>query len=96
MTTERPPLGPLTRIDRPGGLQPQLQRLERREVAQSQERRGRGQALLDRVVGRGPGVVGDVEERGQRRQADQLRLGQLDAVLGRELARPPPRPATAA
>ena len=36
--------------------------------------------------GRGAGVVGHVQERGQRGEADELGLGELDAVLGRELA----------
>ena len=40
---------------------------------------------------RGTGVVGDVEQRGQRREPDQLRLGEADAVLGRELADRLPR-----
>ena len=70
----------------PGGLEPQLERLHRREVAQPEEAGRGGQPRLDRVVARRAGVVGDGEERGQRREPDQLRLGELDAVLGGDVA----------
>ena len=38
------------------------------------------------ILARRPGVVGDREERRQRREADELRLGELDAILGGDLA----------
>ena len=72
--------------------------MQRREVAEPQDGRGGGRSRsLDRRRRVGaPGVVGDVEQRGERREPDQLRLGELDAVLGGELADASPRPARAA
>ena len=54
----------------------------RAEVPQPEERRGRRPAAPRPGARRDVGVVRDIEERRQRRQADQLRLEQLDAVLG--------------
>ena len=70
----------------PGGLEPELERLHRREVAQAQVGGRGGEPPLDRVVGGGAGAVGDGEERRQRRQPDELGLGEVDAVLGRDVA----------
>ena len=95
MTRNGPPL--TRRSGRPvRGLEPQLQGLHRREVAQPQVGGGARQPALDRVLGRRAGAVGDGEERGQRREADQLGFGELDAVLGGDVADACPRPATAA
>ena len=77
-----------------GGLEPQLQGLHRREVAQLEVGRRRRQPSLDRVLGRRAGAVGDGQEGGQRGEADELRFGQGDAILGGELADRCPRPAT--
>ena len=70
----------------PGGLQPELQRLHRREVAEPQVARRRREATLDRVLGRSTRTVRDGQERRQRRQADQLRFGEVDPILGGHVA----------
>src|SRR5450759_486136 len=63
-------------------FQPQLQGLHRREVAQLQEPGGTFQPLQLREPGRYTGVIRHVQQRPDRRQADKLGLGQVDAVLG--------------
>ena len=83
------PERPAAHRRRAGGarvLESQFERLHRREVAQSQEGGRGGQSSLDRVLGRRVDTVGDRQEGGQRRQADQLRLGEQHAVLGRDVA----------
>ena len=62
-----------------GGCQPQFERLERREVAQPEVARRRREAIVRGCAGRGSGPVRYGEERRQRRQADELRLHDLDA-----------------
>src|SRR6185503_7172575 len=83
-TPGRPRPGPTasSRDPRLGSRKPQLQRLQRAEVAQSQVVGGGGQPILDRRVGRCVHVVRDVEERRDRSEPDELRFEQLDPVLG--------------
>ena len=72
---------------RPGRSSRSSRACSRGEVAQSQERRGRGQrGARSGRSRRGAGAVRDGQEGRQRREADQLRLGQLDAVLGGDVA----------
>ena len=70
-----------------GGLESQLEGLQR---ARSRAAGGTPAAAASRrstgSLGRRAGAVGDGEEGGQRREPDELGLGELDAVLGGELA----------
>src|SRR5829696_3744702 len=63
-------------------LEPELERLQRAEVAQPEEAGGRGQPVRDRRIRGGIDVVGDVEERSHGRKPDELRFVELDPVLG--------------
>ena len=55
-----------------------------------------GQPLLDRRIGRRAGMIGDVQERRERHEPDQLRLGDARCRRGRPRHAPSPRRATAA
>src|SRR5215216_4764567 len=65
--------------------QTNLEGLERREVPKPNVPRGRGEPLLVRISGRRARTVRDVEQGGERGEPDELRFGQVDAVLGRDL-----------
>src|SRR4051812_10370954 len=86
MTRNGPPVTSAARALAGGLLEADLEGLGRGEVAQLQIGRRRGQTSFDRVLARRAGVVRDGQERGGGREPDELRLGEGDAVFGRQLA----------